>query len=154
VPEDITVATWPTHARYGARGGETNAHFLDAGVFEQFFARRLEPHKDRVATLIFEFGTFSKATFPTPADFMARLDPFLEALSGGFRYAVEIRNPDYLSLEYFDLLRSRNAAHVLSAWTRMPALDEQVQLPEAFTADFAVVRALLRQGRAYEQAVK
>lgn len=36
----------------------------------------------------------------------------------------------------------------------MPAPDEQIQLPDAFTADFTVVRALLRQGRAYDQAVK
>jgi hypothetical protein len=36
----------------------------------------------------------------------------------------------------------------------MPPLDEQVQLPDAFTADFTVVRALLRKDRPYEQAVK
>src|SRR4051812_44028294 len=42
VPEDITVATWPMHARYGDKGGERNDHFLDAGAFERFFAGRLE----------------------------------------------------------------------------------------------------------------
>ena len=47
-----------------------------------------------------------------------------------------------------------NVAHVFNAWTRMPALDEQAQLPDAYTADFTVVRALLRKGRTYEQAVK
>ena len=100
-----------------------------------------------VGPLIFEFGTFNKATFPTPADFLARLDPFLEALPEGFRYAIEIRNHEYLSPAYFDLLGSHNVAHVFNAWTRMPALDEQAQLPGAFTADFTVVRALLTQGR-------
>src|SRR5205807_2555165 len=49
---------------------------------------------------------------------------------------------------------ARNVAHVFNAWTRMPVLDEQIQLPEAFTADFTVVRALLRKGRPYEQAVQ
>ena len=39
VPEDITVATWPTHARYGTRAGRQNAHFLDAATFDRFFAR-------------------------------------------------------------------------------------------------------------------
>jgi uncharacterized protein YecE (DUF72 family) len=154
VPEDLTVATWPTHARYGTRAGEANPSFLDAGVFDRFFARPLRPYRDRVATLIFEFGTFNKATFPTPGDFMSRLDPFLAALPEGFRHAVEIRNPEYLRPEYLDLLASRNVAHVFNAWTRMPALEEQVQLPDAFKADFHVVRALLRKGRAYEQAVK
>jgi uncharacterized protein YecE (DUF72 family) len=154
VPEDITVAVWPKHARYGARAGDTNPHFLDAEAFDRFFARRLAPYGERVGPLIFEFGTFNKSTFPTPADFMARLDPFLESLPGGFRYAVEIRNPEYLSLEYFDLLATRKVAHVFNAWTRMPGLDEQAQVAEAFTADFTVARALLRRGRSYEQAVR
>jgi uncharacterized protein YecE (DUF72 family) len=30
VPETITVARWPGHARYGAKAGEPNEHFLDA----------------------------------------------------------------------------------------------------------------------------
>jgi uncharacterized protein YecE (DUF72 family) len=153
VPEEITVAVWPKHARYGARASSPNESFLDAGLFDRQFARPLRRYEGRLATLIFEFGTFNKSTFPTPADFMARLDPFLESLPGGFRYAVEIRNPEYLSLEYFDLLATRNVAHVFNAWTRMPGLDEQSHLAEAFTADFTVARALLRRGRSYEQAV-
>jgi hypothetical protein len=51
------------------------------------------------------------------------------------------------------MLASHNTAHVFSAWTRMPALEDQAQLTQAFTADFTVVRALLRCGRAYEIAV-
>ncbi len=72
----------------------------------------------------------------------------------GFRYAVEIRNPEYLTPGYLDLLKSRNVAHVFNAWTRMPTLDNQAQLPDAFTADFTVVRALLKRGRGYDDAVK
>jgi uncharacterized protein YecE (DUF72 family) len=154
VPEDITVSTWPTHARYGRRAGLPNEHFLDPQMFEQFFAARLAPYGMRVGPLIFEFGTFSKATFPTRGDFMARLDPFLEALPQGFRYAVEIRNQEYLRQDYLHLLASHNVAHVFNAWTRMPSLDEQSRLSEAFTADFTVVRALLRCGRRYEKAVE
>lgn len=154
VPEDITVSTWPKHARYGPRAGLDNENFLNVKAFERFFTRRLEPHKEQVGPLIFEFGTFNKTTFPTPAHFMAKLESFLSALPKGFRYGVEIRNPDYLSPAYFDLLGSHNVAHVFNAWTRMPSLTDQVQLPGVFTADFAVVRALLRKGRGYEDAVK
>jgi uncharacterized protein YecE (DUF72 family) len=154
VPEDITVASWPKHARYGTRAGEKNEHFLDARTFERFFTKRLDPYKKQVGPLIFEFGTFNKSTFPTPADFMAKLDPFLKDLPEGYRYAVEIRNPEYLSPAYFELLASHNVAHVFNAWTRMPTLDDQVQLPGAFTADFTVVRALLAKGRTYERAVE
>ncbi len=39
----------------------------------------------------------------------------------------------------------------MNGWTRMPPLAEQANLPAP--ADFTVVRALLRPGRAYEDAV-
>ncbi len=154
VPEEITVATWPGHARYGQRAGKSNESFLDVAHFERGFARPLEPYRDRVATMMFEFGTFPKSLFKTGAEFSARLDPFLAGLPGGFRYAVEIRNPEYLTPDYFAMLAAHNVAHVYNAWTRMPALADQVMLPGAFTADFTAVRALLRRGRSYEDAVR
>jgi uncharacterized protein YecE (DUF72 family) len=154
VPEEITVASWPRHARYGARGGQPNPSFLNAEMFTRHFASLLMPYRDRVANLIFEFGTFNKSTFATPGDFLGRLEPFLKKLPEGFRYSVEIRNPEYLIPDYLNVLRECNVAHVFSSWTRMPALDDQAQLETAFTADFSVVRALLKPGRAYEQAVQ
>jgi uncharacterized protein YecE (DUF72 family) len=33
VPEDITVARWPKHARYGKKAGNDNEHFLNAKGF-------------------------------------------------------------------------------------------------------------------------
>ena len=154
VPEDITVAKWPGHARYGVRAGERNGHFLDAGIFGKHFARLLRPYRERVGPLIFEFGTFNKSTFPKPGDFYGVLDPFLAALPEGFRYAVEICNYEFLTPDYLDLLKSRNVAHVFNAWTRMPGLEGQSQLPDAYSADFTVVRAPLKKGRDYEQAVE
>jgi uncharacterized protein YecE (DUF72 family) len=154
VPEEITVARWPRHARYGKRAGTDNEAFLSAELFEQLFARRLEPYRAQVATLIFEFGTFAKSMFPSPDDYFARLDAFLGALPGGWRYGIEIRNPEYLGPAYFSLLAGHGVAHVFNAWTRMPELGTQRQFPGALSADFTVVRALLSRGRNYEQAVK
>ena len=86
--------------------------------------------------------------------FFGRLEGFLGSLPKGWRYAVEIRNKDYLGSDYFALLSRHNVAHVFNAWTRMPTLAEQIALDGAFTADFSVTRALLQRGRTYEQAVK
>jgi uncharacterized protein YecE (DUF72 family) len=154
VPEDITVPKWPRHARYGQRAGLDNEHFLDVNLFAKLFARPLERYAARVATLIFEFGTFAKSVFPRPEDFYTRLDAFLAALPPGFRYSVEIRNSEYLRPAYLDLLARHGVAHVLNAWTRMPTLDEQAMLPGVDAAGFSVVRALLPRGRTYEQAVQ
>jgi uncharacterized protein YecE (DUF72 family) len=153
VPEEITVASWPRHARYGSRAGLLNESFLDAAMFEKRFTAPLSPYQDRVATLIFEFGTIPRNVIGTAGEFVARLDEFLAGLPGGYRYAVEVRNPEYLGPGYFAALHRHGVAHTFNAWTRMPALDDQAGLPGSFTADFTVVRALLCGGRTYEQAI-
>jgi uncharacterized protein YecE (DUF72 family) len=153
VPEEITVRAFPTHPRYGARAGEDNTSFLDAAIFQAMFLDLLRQWRDRIAVLIFEFGAFPKFCYRDASGFVAELDPFLAALPDDFRYAVEIRNEEFLAPEYFACLRNHGVAHVMNAWTRMPALQEQIAMPEFYTADFTVVRALLRRGRPYEQAV-
>lgn len=154
VPEEITVKQWPGHARYGARAGMENDNFLNADLFQGAFLRALEPYRDRVRLCIFEFGTMSRKTMPDLSHFLRQLNAFLSELPPGWRFAVEIRNPEYLEADYFACLRSYNVAHVLNAWTRMPELQTQLSFDDIFTADFMAVRALLKYGRTYEQAVK
>jgi hypothetical protein len=67
---------------------------------------------------------------------------------------VEIRNPEFLGPPYFAVLREHDVAHVFNAWTRMPSIGAQVELPGAFSAPFTVARVLLRPGRAYADAVE
>jgi uncharacterized protein YecE (DUF72 family) len=153
-PEQLTCKVFPAHARYGALAGIENETFLDAELLKQSFLHSLEPYRDRTALVIFEFGAFAKKTFFEVSEFLERLDSFLGKLPGEFRYAVEIRNPDFLEREYFRCLRSHKVAHVFNAWSRMPELRHQMAIPESFTADFLVSRALLRQSRSYEEAVQ
>lgn len=152
-PEQITCRIFPSHQRYGPLGGRENEAFLDAEMLKRLFLRPLEPHRGKTALVIFEFGTFSKRAVAGRAEFIERLDRFLAALPADFRYAVEIRNPGFLAPEYFECLRGRGVAHVYNAWTRMPELRSQMEIPGSVTADFTVCRALLRRGRAYEDAV-
>lgn len=153
-PEQITCKVYPEHGRYGTLGGSVNESFLDADLLKQSFLRPLDAHHDRTALIILEFGSFSKKTFFDVHEFVERLDPFLAKLPAAYRYAVEIRNPDFLDREYFACLRHHKVAHVFNAWSRMPELRHQMALPDSITADFLVSRALLRQGRSYEEAVQ
>ncbi|MCX6622047.1 MAG: DUF72 domain-containing protein, partial [Acidobacteria bacterium] len=135
VPEEVTCRKFPTHARYGARGGLENPNFLSAGFLQDAFLRPLQPFRTRTSVLIFEFGTFSG--YDT---FLPDLDRFLGRLPAAeFRYAVEIRNPELLGEPYFACLREHGVAHVFNAWTRMPELERQTELPGAYTAGFSVV---------------
>ena len=154
VPEQLTCKVFPAHPRYGPQAGLENESFLDAHMLREMFLRPLLPYRDQTAVLIFEFGTFLRRTFENVGDFLERLDPFLRALPREFRYAIEIRNPDFLAAEYFACLRSHGIAHVYNAWSRMPELRHQLAIPDSATAGFQVCRALLRRGRVYEEAVQ
>ncbi|PYT18974.1 MAG: DUF72 domain-containing protein [Acidobacteria bacterium] len=149
VPEEVTVEVFPKQPRYGPRAGGKNESYLNAEALSALFLEPLEPWAARISSLIFEFGARGAA----PREFMGRLDAFLAALPSTFRYAVEVRNREYLRPRYFACLNSYRVAHVFNAWTRMPVLSHQIGMPDAFTTDFTVVRALLRQGRSYEDAV-
>ena len=149
VPEEVTVEVFPRHPRYGARAGRPNEAYLNADAFKAMLLEPLGPYRSRIACLIFEFG----ARGATAREFVAQVAPFFDQLPDTFRYAVEVRNREYLVDPYFDVLREHQTAHVFNAWTKMPPVEEQFVIPGAFTADFTVVRALLRAGRAYEAAV-
>jgi uncharacterized protein YecE (DUF72 family) len=153
-PEQITCKVFPSRARYGPEAGKENEAFLDAGMFREMFLRPLEAHREKTGVLIFEFGAFSRRSFEELGQFLERLDPFLAALPPEFRYAVEIRNPEFLGSDYFECLRRHRVAHVHNAWTRMPELGHQLGIPGSMTADLTVCRALLRRGRPYEEAVR
>jgi uncharacterized protein YecE (DUF72 family) len=154
VPEQITIPAWPMHPRYGALAGLNNPTFLDTRLLTEAFLRPLEPYRQQVGVLIFEFGTFRQSSFASARDFVKALEPFLSVLPPGWRYAVEIRNADFLTPFYFDCLRAHDTTHVYNAWSRMPEIGDQMALAQSQTSELLVVRALLRQGRVYEEAVK
>ena len=154
VPEEITCKTFANGPRSGAKAGLANPNFLSPEMLEEAFLQPLTPYRDRVAVLMFEFGTFSKKNYAEPQSFFRDSDQFLSRLPSGWKYSVEIRNDDYLDAAYFDVLRRHGVAHVFNSWSRMPPLHRQIKIAEAFTTSFTVFRGLLRTGRSYEQAVE
>ncbi len=155
VTDDITIRKFPNLPRFGARAGQINAHFLDADLFARAFLAPCEPYRDRIGVLIFEFSRFHPSDFARGRDFVAALEAFLGRLPRGWRYGVEIRNPNFLHPEYFAGLARHGVAHVFNSWEAMPSLPEQIGCPGSFTCPaFAAARLLLRPGRDYETAVK
>lgn len=155
-PEDVTVEHFPKLPRYGQRAGLSNAHFMDASMTVDRLLTPLEPHRDRLGPIIFEFSTIHAGPLSEPKQFVAALDNFLGKLPvERFPLSVEVRNREFLGEpDYFACLHSHRVAHVLNSWTRMPPIDKQMRLPGAFTAQHVPARLLLRPGRSYQQAVE
>ena len=85
--------------------------------------------------------------------FSEKLNNFLSQLRTDFRYAVEVRNREFLTAEYFQMLASHNVAHVFNHWTQMPSIGEQIAIEGSLSADHIVMRILTPLGVAYKQAV-
>lgn len=104
---------------------------------------------------MFEFSRFHSVDYSHGADFVAELDRFLLALPRGWPYAVELRNKQWLTPEYFGCLRRNGVTHVFNSWSAMPSVSEQMALPGSITnPKLVATRFLLKPGRTYEEAVK
>lgn len=149
----LTVHTF-AKARDHAKAGQQNPDFLNAELFLSDVWTPLTRHfAEHTGPLVFEFQAIAREDKVTPQHFADRLDAFFSRLPVEGRYAVEVRNPEFLTPAYFAVLREHDVAHVFSSWTRMPSIGMQLELPGALTAGFLVARALLRPGRSYADAV-
>jgi uncharacterized protein YecE (DUF72 family) len=149
----ITVHTF-AEAREKRNAGERNPDFLNADLFaNEVWAPFAEHFAEHTGPFIFEFQAIARKDKMTPQEFAGRLDDFLDNLPAEGRYAVEVRNAEFLTPAYFAVLREHDAGHVFSSWTRMPPIGTQLDLPGSIPATFIVARALLRPGRTYQTAV-
>jgi len=157
VPEDVTMERFPKQPRYGDRAGEINMSFMDPVLVKSLLLDRLEPYRDKLGPLIFEFTAIHDSELLKPANFAEALDRMLSRLPcDRYQWAVEVRNKHFLDGggAYLDVLRHHGVSHVLNSWTRMPAIHEQMRLRNIFTARHVVSRWLLKPGRTYAQAVE
>jgi uncharacterized protein YecE (DUF72 family) len=132
-----------------------NPDFLNATRFKDAV---LGPYsrefRDHAGCFVFEFQAMRGKDLPDPLQWADQLDAFLAELPRDFRYAVELRNPELFTGLHGEVLKRHRVAHVFNSWTEMPTIGDQLAQPWTFTADFTVVRALLKPGRRYADAVK
>jgi len=100
--------------------------------------------------IILEFPPFPRGRAPAPADFLARLDRFLEKLPREFEYAVELRDRRLLTPAYRAMLARHAVAHTFNYWSAMPTPGQQAAIVPPEEGPFTVVRLLLKPGTWYE----
>lgn len=150
--EELTIPAFARLPRYGSKAGSRNPRFLDADLFQDVV---YEPARqglgETLGVFLFEF----QRTGLTVEELLRRLEPFLNRLPPGPRYAVEIRNPAVLGPRYRDLLAAYGIAHVYNHWSLMPDLASQHRsLGGRFSAPFIVARLMTPLGLAHAEAVE
>jgi uncharacterized protein YecE (DUF72 family) len=98
---------------------------------------------EKLGPLLLQFPYFNQTAFKNADEFFSRLRPFLRRLQGGIvRFAVEIRNKDWLDAALLDLLREHNVALALLDQSWMPRPSMLFEKFDPITTDFTYVRWL------------
>src|ERR1019366_5230650 len=97
---------------------------------------------EKLGPLLFQFGYLNKKAFVGINDFLARLRPFLKKLPKDHRFAVEIRNKNWLVPQFVETLRERSVALALIDQSWMPRPAQWFEKLDPITADFTYVRWL------------
>lgn len=148
--EELSMRSFPKHARYGKKQGENNSRFLDASyATDAVVGPTLDGLGSKLAAILFQFPPQDAND---PLGFAERLCGFLERLPRGVTYAVEVRNPELLTRAYAAALASTGAVHAHNVWGTMPSVLQQAKLIPPPARKPLIVRWLMRRGDDYEGA--
>jgi uncharacterized protein YecE (DUF72 family) len=104
------------------------------------FVHTMELLGGKLGPMLFQFPYFNRSVFTSGAQFTERLKPFLEKLPKQHKFAIEIRNKNWLDAAFAQLLRDHGVALALQDQSWMP-------LPSAYkfdpiTTDWTYIRWL------------
>ncbi|MFC1794161.1 DUF72 domain-containing protein [Planctomycetota bacterium] len=116
-----------------------NPYFLDVELLNRFL-ETLEPMRDKLGPIMFQFEYLNKKKMPSREAFLERLDEFFGQAPKGFDYAIETRNKNYIAEDFLDLLRKRGLGFVLLEGYYMPHIAEVVAKHDIRTAKSSIVR--------------
>ena len=106
------------------------------------FLKAMDCLGEKLGPLLLQFGYFNQKVFESVNEFLARLLPFLGKIPKGYRFAVEIRNKNWLVPAFVEALQEHHVALVLIDQSWMPRPKQVFDRLDPITTDFAYVRWL------------
>jgi uncharacterized protein YecE (DUF72 family) len=148
-PSATTVRGWyektPKGFIIAAKVPQTITHekvLKDCETEFKTFLNTMETLGEKLGPLLFQFGYFNKKEFVGVNDFLARLVSFMKKLPKGQKFAVEIRNKNWLVPQFIEALRDRSVALALIDQSWMPRPSVVFDKLDPITSDFTYVRWL------------
>jgi hypothetical protein len=141
VADDALFYRFPYRYQNLRQGGKRNPSFLRNGTVRKALRSVTVP----VRTVIISVAHIYQTEDVTLRMLVGRLDGFLRTLPRRFHYGVELQNGRYLLPELFGLLARHDATYVLNDAPDMPSLLDQIQMPQAMTADPVIIRTIARR---------
>lgn len=125
--------------QYADFAGKPNIYFLDNDLLDRFL-ERLSPLGKKLGPIMFQFEYLNKKKMPSKEAFFERFHDFIVKIPNDFQYAVETRNPNYLSAAFFEFLKEHSLGFVYLEGYYMPHIGEVFEKYKPQTADFSIIR--------------
>ncbi len=117
-----------------------NPHFLSVVLYEQFL-EQIKLIVPQAASIIFQFEYLNKEKISSVKFFQNYIQKFVaEMPPNSPPFAIETRNPNYLSNDYFSTLNSLNLSHVFLEGYFMPPIVELYKKYKVFIKNFTIIR--------------
>ena len=124
---------------YAEYADKPNKHFLDPKLLHVFL-KKLEPMGDKLGPVMFQFEYLNKKKMSSKEEFFDRLHDFFQDAPTGYQYAIETRNKNYLSDEFFEFLRDHELGFVYLDGYYMPPISWVHENFDTKTTDYSIIR--------------
>ena len=139
VPNSITLTHY--YARETAGELIENPDFLSVPLFEAFL-RRIEPLLPYTGVLLFQFEYLNRRKMSGLSTFLDRLGAFFDEAARPVSVAIESRNPQYFTSEYYRFLSELELYPVFAQGYYLPDIRELYAAGCDSTPGLAVIRLL------------
>lgn len=136
-PNSVTLTHHYRTARTHAN--EPNPHFLSADLFAAFLDR-LAPLRAQCDAIMLQFEYLNRDKMGSRSAFRDVLRPFLASIPDGWPIGIELRNPSWLTDEWFRFLAEHGVMHIFAEGYYLPPV---VDLWQSFR-DHLVPRTVVR----------
>lgn len=116
IPNSLTL----THPY---KSSELNPYFLSPELFKAFM-HSITPLSDKIGVLMFQFEYLNKQKMNSVNEFIDRFLLFINSIDSSIPIGIEIRNPNYLTKDYFQFLKENNISHVFLQGYYMPPITD------------------------------
>lgn len=120
------------------RGMQSNPHFLDPELAQRAFAQpALDGLRHRLGALVFQLSPLPPTLLQDLPAVLRRIDallgalPDLRASAPDAVVAVEVRNPEFLTPAFAEILRAHGASYCVGLHAKMPPIAEQLPMLRA-----------------------
>ncbi|MBN1780367.1 DUF72 domain-containing protein [bacterium] len=118
-----------------------NPYFLSPDLFASFIDK-IQPVIPKTGVLMLQFEYMNREKMPVESLFLDQLEAFAGRIQSPVPLGVEIRNPNYLKTEYFELLNRNHLVPVFLEGYHMPSVASVYGKNKMWISDHLVIRLL------------